>query len=150
MAYPSLKLIDALKATALKLDRQETEYRWTHMGACNCGHLAQHVTRLSAAELRRLSQGKAGEWADQALEHCATSGIPMDDVIGELLELGLAPEDIGHLERLSDKRVLRLLPPKDRHLDFRRRDDVVRYLRTWATLLDAQLHVEALALPKVA
>ena len=150
MAYPSLKLIDALRATANKLGREDAEYRWTHMGACNCGHLAQHVTRLSASELRRISQSKAGEWADQALEHCATSGIPMDDVIGELLGLGLEPVDIGHLERLSDKRVLRRLPPEARDMDFRERADVVLYMRTWTALLEEELAALSSGLPKVA
>ena len=139
MAYASHSLIDALRATAAKLSCVDTEYRWTHMGACNCGHLAQHVTRHSAEDLRRMSQYKAGEWADQALEYCKTSTLPIDDVIGALLEIGLEPRDIGHLERLSDKRILRRLPIGARHLDFRRRGDVVIYLRTWADLLQAEL-----------
>ena len=44
MAYATPVLIEALRATALKLDSETTVYRWTHMGACNCGHLAQHLT----------------------------------------------------------------------------------------------------------
>ncbi len=150
MAFASHALIDALRGTAKKLAATDTEYRWTHMGACNCGHLAQHVTRLSAADLRRMSQYKAGEWADQALEYCKTSTLPIDDVIGELLEIGLEPRDIGHLERLSDKRVLRRLPPSARHLDFRARGDVVVYLRTWASLLEEELHAAAPRLRDVA
>ena len=150
MAYASHRLIDALRATAQKLSRDDAVYRWTHMGACNCGHLAQHITRLSAAELRRLSQEKAGEWADQALEYCPTSLVPMDQVLGALLGIGLLPEDIGHLERLSDKRILRRLPPEERYLDFRLKDDVVTYLTTWAEDLEAQLTDRAKALPEVA
>ena len=150
MAYATPVLIEALRATALKLDSETTVYRWTHMGACNCGHLAQHLTRKSAAELRRLSQGKAGEWADQAMEHCPTSNVPMDHILSKLLETGLEPEDIGHLERLSDKRVLRRLPLGERHLDFRARHDVVRYLRAWADLLDEQLGAQVAELPAVA
>ena len=150
MAYASHTLVDALRATAAKLSRGEAIYRWTHMGACNCGHLAQHVTCLSAAEIRRLSQDKAGEWADQAMEYCPTSGVPMDHVLGELLGIGLEPEDIGYLERLSDKRVLRRLPLGARYLDFRSKGDVVRYLRTWADWLDEQLADRAWDLPEVA
>ena len=150
MAYASHALIDALRATAAKLASSETEYRWTHMGACNCGHLAQHVTRLSASDLRRMSQYKAGEWADQALEYCKTSDLPIDDVIGELLEIGLEPRDIGHLERLSDKRVLRRLAPGSRHLDFRARADVITYLNTWASLLEEELFATAPRLREVA
>ena len=150
MAFASHLLIDALRATALKLEREDSEYRWTHMGACNCGHLAQHVTRVSASDLRRMSQFKAGDWADRALEHCKTSDLPIDHVIGQLLEIGLEPRDIGHLERLSDKRVLRRLPVGERYLDYRSRDDVVTYLRTWATLLEDELTDLARSLPEVA
>ena len=150
MAYPTPILIEALRTTAAKLEVETTVYRWTHMGACNCGHLAQHLTKKSAAELRRLSQGKAGEWADQAMEHCPTSNVPMDHVISKLLETGLEPEDIGHLERLSDKRVIRRLPVAERHMDFRNRGDVVRYLRAWANLLEEQLDLQAAELPRVA
>ena len=140
MAYASHTLIKALRGTALRLASVDTEYRWTHMGACNCGHLAQHVTRHSASDLRRMSQYKAGDWADQALEYCKTSTLPIDHVIGALLEIGLEPRDIGHLERLSDKRILRRLPAQSRYLDFRRRGDVVVYLRTWAELLQDEMN----------
>ena len=146
--YPQT-LITQLRKTAARLRTTEA-YRWTHQGRCNCGHLAQHLTRKSAAELRRLSQGKAGEWADQAMEHCPTSNVPMDHILSKLLETGLEPEDIGHLERLSDKRVLRRLPLGERHLDFRARHDVVRYLRAWADLLDEQLGAQVAELPAVA
>ncbi len=38
-------LIEALRRTAARL-ATGAEYRWTHMGSCNCGHLAQTVTEL--------------------------------------------------------------------------------------------------------
>ena len=150
MAYASHTLIDALRTTAGKLSCVDTEYRWTHMGACNCGHLAQHITGLSASEIRRLSQHKAGEWADQALEHCEASDLPIDHVMGALLELGLEPRDVGHLERLSDPHILKRLPLGKRHLDFRQRVHVVLYMRTWADMLEAQLETPTQKLLDVA
>ncbi len=130
-------LIEALRVTAARL-AAGAEYRWTHMGSCNCGHLAQTVTRLPREEIHRLALQKAGDWGEQALDHCPTSGYPIDHVIRSLLDLGLTGDDLRHLERLSDARVLRRLPVDRRHLDQRDRDDVVVYLRTWADLLEEE------------
>lgn len=127
-------LIDALRSTAARL-RAGAPYRWTHQGACNCGHLAQTVTRLSKAEIHRIALEKAGDWAAHAIDYCPGSGYPIDHVISSMLALGLTTEEIAHLERLSDPKVLARVPGGSRELDFRARDDVVLYMETWADLL---------------
>ncbi|MEL7060565.1 MAG: hypothetical protein AAGN46_11110 [Acidobacteriota bacterium] len=133
-------LIEALRATARRLEK-DADYRWTHMGRCNCGHLAQTITGLSAAEIHSRAMARAGDWSQQARTYrpravCPTSGYPMDEVLDALLLLGLTRDDIHHLERLSDARILRRLPAGERDLDRRRRTDVVRYLRTWADAVE--------------
>ncbi|MEM8964472.1 MAG: hypothetical protein AAGD38_23500, partial [Acidobacteriota bacterium] len=106
MARPHPDLIEALRSTARRLENG-AEYRWTHMGSCNCGHLAQTVTKLSRAEIHRMALEKAGDWQRQVIDHCPTSGYPMDHVIAALLDLGLNREDLARLERLSSTEVLR-------------------------------------------
>lgn len=138
MAYATSQLIDALVTTAARL-RTGVDYQWTHMGACNCGHLAQTVTSLSRAELHALALEKPGDWSEQAVEFCPTSGFPMDHVIATMLELGLTTHDLVHLERLTDAAVVARLPAERRHLDYRKRDDVVLYLDTWAAMLGEEL-----------
>lgn len=139
MAQASVELVRALRVTAERLARG-AEYRWTNMGACNCGHLAQTLTRRSKEEILWIAMDKAGEWAEQAVEYCPDSGYPMDHIIGTMLEAGLSPDDIAHLEKLSCPRVLRALPVELRlTLSFREREHVVQYLRTWADLLEAEL-----------
>ena len=129
------ELIAALRTTARRLERG-VRYRWAHMGSCNCGHLAQTLTRLPRQEIHRLALQKAGDWGEQARQYCPTSGYPMDHILGVMRSYGLDADDIWHLERLSDPEVLRRLPPGQRHLDHRLREDVVRYLRTSADLAD--------------
>lgn len=141
MARPNRTLIAALRATAARLAAGE-RYQWTHQGACNCGHLAQTITRRSREELHRIAVQKAGDWREHAIEYCPTSGYPIDAVLGEMLDAGLELSDIGHLERLSDPAVLRRFPLEERGLDHRRREDVVRYLEAWADLLEEQLACE--------
>ena len=91
------------------------------MGSCNCGHLAQTLTRLPKEEIHRMALERAGDWGEQAREYCSTSGFPMDHVLAVLFDAGLSRDDIWHFERLSDPRVLRRLPLGERHLDHRRR-----------------------------
>lgn len=162
------RLVEALRATARRLDAG-APYRWTHMGACNCGHLAQTVTRLSAAEIHRRALERDGDWTRQARRHgrpggghgrrddarapreielCPATGTAMDDVFDALLALGLTRSDLRHLEALSDPRVLRRLPAGRRPLDKRSRADAVLYLRTWADRLEERW-LEGLALPSV-
>lgn len=138
MARPTVALVEALRVTAARLEGGATEYRWTHMGACNCGQLAQTITKIPRAEIHRRALERAGDWGEQAVEHCPTSGLPIDHVLDAMLEVGLELGDVTHLERLSDRRVLRRLPIGERNLSFRERGDVVRYMREWADLLDEE------------
>ena len=138
MAQPTPELIAALRDTATRL-AAGAAYNWTHQGACNCGHLAQTLTRRSHAEIHALALQKMGDWACKALEYCPGSGYPIDHIISEMLDAGLTTEDIIALERRADAEGLRRVPTGRRaEMDHRRRDDVVAYMRTWAALLEEQ------------
>lgn len=136
MARASLKLVNALRRTADKL-KKGVPYQWGHMGSCNCGHLAQELTRFSKAEIhQRALLSRSGDWNEQLIDYCPTSGLPLDDVISELLAYGLDVDDLKHLERLSDPKILLSLATSERNLRQNFRDDVVKYLYTWASLLE--------------
>lgn len=138
MAIATTELVVALRATARRLEDGAT-YQWTHMGACNCGNLAQTLTRVDRAELHRLALQRAGDWSEQSVEYCPTSGLPIDDVITTMLDAGLELRDLGELERLSAPDVLARIPLEHRPLDRRERAHVVLYMRAWADLLDERL-----------
>jgi hypothetical protein len=143
MARANLALIAALRTTAARL-RLGAPYRWTHLGACNCGHLAQTVTHLDADAIRRYAMERAGEWADQVLEFCPTSGYPMDEIFRALFELGLSRDDVAHLEKLSSPEVLLRLPLELRlQISYRDREHVVSYMSAFADLLEERLHEQA-------
>ncbi|MGF1509879.1 MAG: hypothetical protein ACFB9M_10305 [Myxococcota bacterium] len=142
MAKATPDLIRALRETADRL-ASGARFQWTHMGCCNCGHLAQTVTRLGQAHLHRIALEKAGDWAQQARDFCPDSGYPMDYVIQAMVDLGLSTNDIADLERLSGDRVLKTLPPGMRGLDRRNRDHAVLYMRAWAELLASELDGDA-------
>lgn len=133
MAKANLELVAALRATA---DRMENgaRFHWNHMGSCNCGHLAQTLTNLSKEQIHHMALHNAGDWAEQARDFCVDSGFPLDKVIEIMVATGLNTDDIANLERLSDPRVLKRLGVKE--LNYRDRDDAIRYIRAWADLLE--------------
>lgn len=154
MAKPGIHLIEALRKTAKRLTLG-APYQWGHMGSCNCGNLAQEITQLSKAEIHAYAlQTRFGDWSEQTAEFCPASNLPMDLVIQEMLEAGLTRTDLKNLEKLSDKQVLKRLPKDERYLKHNKRDDVVKYMQTWANMLEEEVlkdvKVEALDFkPKV-
>jgi len=139
MATSTLSVIQALRTTAQRLATQ-APYQWGHMGSCNCGHLAQTITRLTKAEIHTRAMQRYGDWERQLLDYCPTSGLPIDETIDEMLEAGFTRQDLTHLERLSDPNIRARIPFERRNaLRHNQRDDVVLYLRTWADLLENQL-----------
>lgn len=139
MARPNLDLIAALRRTARNIEHG-SPYQWGHMGSCNCGNLAQEITKLTKAEIHThaLANGR-GDWNEQLNDYCPTSGLPMDLLINEMIDAGLDADDLKHLERLSDKHILNRLPEGKRYLRHNFRDDVVLYINEWADLLEEQL-----------
>jgi hypothetical protein len=138
MAKASINIIAALRRTAEKLE-QSAEYQWGHMGSCNCGFLAQEITRLRKDEIHARAMQRHGDWNEQLNDYCATSGLPMDELIGEMIAFGFDADDLKHLERLSDQRILQTLPLSERNLSHNVKADVTKYIRQWAAMLEQEL-----------
>ena len=135
MAIANLPLIQALRETADRLD-SGAAYNWAHFGRCNCGHLAQTLTRLDAAEIHRRARRELIEWSEIPEDYCAATGYHLDHVIDTLLEIGLNRDDVRHLEDLSDRAILERLPGGFRWLERNSRENAVAYMRAWADLLE--------------
>ncbi|HJK91327.1 MAG TPA: hypothetical protein RMH85_07430 [Polyangiaceae bacterium LLY-WYZ-15_(1-7)] len=136
--HPTVQLILAFRKTAARL-RQGARYRWSHHALCNCGNLAQVVTDLGPDAIYEAAFQKPGDWGEQARDHCPTSGLPMDRIIGQILALGLEPTDIQHLERLTHPKVLRRVPAERRPLKHTSREDTALFMETWAAMLEEGL-----------
>ncbi len=164
MARPTARLVVALRETATGLRCPGAVYRWSHFAHCNCGHLAQTVTHLDPKAIQRAASFREGDWGQQARQHafelpdygdrpaldegawepdnvgaCRVTGTPLDTVLDQMFELGLEPEDVEHLERLSDPEVRQRLGASTIDFLHYERDNVVRYLEAWAELLEEQL-----------
>ncbi len=145
MARPTPELIDALRRTARNL-KNGAPYQWGHMGGCNCGNLAQELTKLSKDQIHQYAMQRYGDWNEQVEDYCSTSQMSIDIVINEMLNAGLMLEDIKHLEKLDDRQVLVRFPIEKRFLKHNVRDDVVAYMNAWADLLEEQL-LDKITLP---
>lgn len=135
MARCHPELIEVLRATAARL-RQGSDYQWGHAGACNCGHLAREVTKLSRASIYRIVDG---QWSEYLRDHCPITGDGLEDVATQMIQFGFEAGELADLEHLSDDRILRRLPGGHRYLRRNERDHVVLYLETWADMLQEQL-----------
>jgi hypothetical protein len=142
MAKANPRLIAAIEKTVAKLSNGAA-YQWGHMGACNCGNLAQELTHFSKAEIHQYAMQRHGDWNEQLTDYCPTSGYPMDMMISKMLEHGLTLDDLAHLERLSDPLILSQIP-KDRRdqMNKNNKEDVILYMETWANLLREKWVIE--------
>ncbi|GIV36261.1 MAG: hypothetical protein KatS3mg032_0640 [Cyclobacteriaceae bacterium] len=137
MAHATPEIIEVLRATAQALETT-TDYQWGHMGACNCGFLAQQVTKAKKEDIHSRAMLRQGDWTEQLNDYCPQSGLPMDGLIDDLLGFGFSLSDLKHLERLTDATILDALPGGRRYLKHNVKEDVILYLRTWALLLEEQ------------
>lgn len=172
MARASLRLIGALRETAARLSRETTVYRWSAFAHCNCGHLVQTITGLPPNAVDDAARGQGRDWGDQArtharpanltarpdygdrpaldegawepegVERCAVSARAVSDIISELCDWGLDPEDVDALERLNDPGVRRRLGASTVDFPHHDRSNVIAYLRAWADLLEERLSPE--------
>jgi hypothetical protein len=144
MAFANYPLIHALRTTAQNL-RQGAVYTWGHHGQCNCGNLAQVVTDFSAADIQKYAQSGTGEWTELAQDYCQITGAPVDLVLHKLLDLGLTPSDVHHIEYLSDRAVLQHLEGGFRWLRRNQRTDAIAYFEAMALMLEHQLLEDAVS-----
>jgi hypothetical protein len=142
MSAPTPELRHALRRAAARLEAG-AGFRWSHFGSCICGHLVQDLTGVDARLIQAAAFEGRGDWGAQAREYCPTSGLPIDAMLGAMIEAGLRPADIEQLERLSDPRVLARLPGGPRPLSHLVREDAVAYMRALADELDARAGAES-------
>jgi hypothetical protein len=145
MAAANPIIIETLRKTVKNL-YASSDYQWGHMGSCNCGFLAQTVTRFNKEEIHSRAMQRYGDWSEQLNDYCTTSGFPIDDIISEMVAIGFDVDDLRHLEKLSDPKILNVMPFEERNLKHNVKSDVIRYLETWIALLENEL-LEKIEIP---
>lgn len=143
MAKSNPELISALRKAADNL-ADGARYEWGHMGRCNCGHLVQTVTDLTATEIVRAVEFEMAEWTEHAEDYCGGTGEKVQDLFVALNDVGFDHQDVIALENLTDRRVLARIQA-DRGSEtpvYLRRNhagDVTLYMETLADILEEGL-----------
>jgi hypothetical protein len=145
MAQARIEIIQILGKTAQNIE-QSSAYQWGHMGSCNCGFLAQQISKLGKAEIHTRAMQGHGDWSEQLNDYCPTSGLAMDELISAMLTFGFDIDDLKHLERLSDPKILALIPEAERNVRHNVKADVLRYFHAWITLQENEI-VDQITLP---
>jgi hypothetical protein len=127
-------LISALRETANRLSAG-ARYEWGHMGRCNCGHVVQTLTDMTDIEIAQSVDYQLDEWTEHAKDYCVGSGTKVQDLFDTLSKYGLSPDDMRHLEHLSDRRILSHIDRRDT-LRKNAPGDVCLYLNTMANVLE--------------
>ncbi len=152
MARANEKIVHILRTTADRIVNSPN-YQWGHMGSCNCGHLAQVITARTKAEIHQFAMmNEAGDWNDQLNDYCGVGNRPFDEIIAEMLDIGFDVDDLQHLERLSDRRILARLPEelKAAQLHHNVREDVSLYLTLWADMVADSIEEQDARMKKLA
>ena len=112
-------LIQTLTTAANSLEKDIINYNWVEQSSCNCGVVLQAALGLTPKELQtKFDAGinsipkedvahKSLNWKSLTQGTCSATGIPFKGVVLELYKKGFAPENITHLEYLSDKTILK-------------------------------------------
>lgn len=127
-------LISALRQTANRLSAG-AHYEWGHTGRCNCGHLVQTLTDMTDIEIAQSVDYQLDEWTEHAKDYCNGSGTKVQVLFNTLSKYGLSPNDMRHLEHLSDQRILSHIDRRDT-LQKNAGRDVSLYLNTMADVLE--------------
>ncbi len=141
MAKASNEVLNALVNTIDRIEKSR-DYQWGHMGSCNCGFLAQELTSLKKEEIHAKAMEGHGDWNEQLTDYCPTSGLPMDDVISQMLAAGFDSDDLKHLEKLSSPEILEVIPLAERNLRHNNKADVIKYIKVWADQIEQKLLLE--------
>ena len=129
-------LVDALRATSQRLEKEDTEYQWGHMGQCNAGHLIQTITGMSSFEIVESVDFKLDEWSEHATDYCSCTGSKVEDIFLAMERHGMTHSDIVKLENLSDKKILENLNGGFRYLRRNVKEDVIEYMLSYADLIE--------------
>lgn len=113
------KLLKALKTSVALLESGTVNYYWYQPMSCNCGIVAQTIMGATPNNLKlMLPTDKLKElydndlhlssptWSNMVYNFCPVTGEPLYDVFKILDNNGLSRIEIGHLEFLSDKKIL--------------------------------------------
>lgn len=94
---PTKQLILGLREAAQRLREHPEQYNWLRGSDCNCGILAQAI--LGCESVKLVDMGLYASWTTMSKHgFCKTTGLPIVEVLRQLMAHGLEREDFKQLE----------------------------------------------------
>ena len=176
-----MKLINHLQTANQALKDGSFPYLWSECNRCNVGVVASCVLGVGIEKLEDLldrsiertqkalnMDNKGVWWSDMIGVLCPITGRPIHKIFRDLMDAGLTKQDMIHLEKLSDPRILKkagiktthTVPKKSRkhwwnkaiitqveECDYQyneSKNNLIKYLDAWISILqeDDELHPE--------
>ena len=134
------QLIDGLLTAADWIESGKVEYKWGSSESCNCGILAQVITGLPAEEI----DINEATWSKESQRVCKLTGIPLNEIIEELMNVGMTPTDFVNLEFLvhDGKIPDNWWTDNPKEAPYAQKENVIKYMRDWAANLQKELNNE--------
>lgn len=150
------KLVPALKLVINSLEKDIIKYDWSNHCMCNCGLVIQSILntdKKTVEELFAYVEDNGNTWKDSVQVYCNASGLPTHVIFQLLYNKGFGPEDIVHLEYLSNPAILEIAKiDKTIKSYYAIKSNLILYLRAWLKILDGnneitfsndKMHLEA-------
>ena len=129
------QLIDGLRTAADWIESGKVRYNWYNGESCNCCILAQAV--LNVTEMDICNEYIYHQWNKEVSRGiCKQTGLHVNEIIRELLKIGMKPSDFVNLEYLTFEGVK---PEISKHSNYADAKNVISYMRTWADSLEREL-----------
>ena len=125
------QLIDGLRTAADWIESGKVRYHWGIPEQCNCGILAQAILGIHPTEITKTNYHL--NWHKE-VKRCYETGLDINYIIKELIEVGMKPTDFVNLEYLTFEGI----PSSDEYY-FTNPTNVISYMRTWADSLEREL-----------
>jgi len=111
------KLIKALGRAIHSLKNDIVSYNWFKQTQCNCGIVLQSILGVDKetlqeywdSEVKKIQDDKFKKnptWKGMIKSTCSATGIPTRGVLKMLYSEGITPEDMVHLEFMSNEAIL--------------------------------------------
>ena len=147
---PKKTLKIALGEVINSLENDIVRYDWKNQSSCNCGLIVQSLLDANENKVNSLFQSEREKtniisssplktWKAVLQQRCTATGLPMDGVFKTLLEHSFRPEDIAHLEYLSNKGILAgtKIDVKYKYY-YAKKENLIEYLKSWLNILNGE------------
>lgn len=141
-------LKEALSVSINALEKDIFDYNWVQPNRCNCGVIVQAILGIDRDQVEVLFEEARQDisilkdkshrtWREVCQQHCSVTGMPTHQVFHILGKHGFNPEDIVHLEYMTNPAILEIseIDTLEKHY-YQNKANLIKYLKAWLSILN--------------